>query len=198
MNKRSCLFLAMLLVLSFAGGSLAQADEWRFAAGYTYASGFSDVVDLFKEDVNNSGYVVTDVSYQPLGLSASPYYQFDSGFGIGGSVGPLAIISADPYFFMDIPLGIDGRYTFNLSGAASPYVRAGVRQHAAQGDFVESSTPGLFGAVGLEFLKEKGRRICGGVEIAYDGATIEMEKVRTHGTESVTPGGMMLSLFVVF
>jgi hypothetical protein len=193
-------FSLILFVLIVASMFTAQAfaDGWNFPLAISYVSGFRDVGDRFEDNLRAGGNSVSDVSYWPVGLSASPYYQYDNGFGIGGSIGPLQIISADPYFYIDVPVGIDGRYTFNLAEATSPYVRLGVREHIASGDFVVGKTPGLFAAAGVEFLKKKENRVHFGLELAYDGGIVKFENKRTNGTEQIKPGGVMLSVYAIF
>lgn len=82
------------------------------------------------------------------------------------------------------------------TASISPYVRVGGRKHLASGDYVEGTTAGFFGGIGLEFLRD--RRVGIGMEISYDASEVELERVRHNDTEDVKPCELMVSVFVVF
>jgi len=197
MNKKRFFMLLAgpLLMFAFAAQS-AQAEGWRFPVGLTYVSNFSRVVDIYRDNIHWAGYTTTADSYAPAGLSFNPYYQFESGFAVGGGIGPIMAISASPYEFVDFPVNLDVRYYIPASESIAPYARAGVRYHIASGDWVSNSSPGFIGGIGVEFLRN--RRIGAGIELGYDTATIELDKMRTHTTEKVRPGELMVSIFAVF
>lgn len=195
MKKRHLVFcIQLLMVILFASGA-AKAADWRFPLGLTYVSGFEDVVDICEDNLEAEGYYVETVDYWPVGISFHPYVQFDNGFGVGASIGPTMIIYGDADFF-DIPIGLDVRYTFIPTASVSPYVRVGGRNHLASGDYVEGSTPGFFGGIGLEFLRD--RRVSIGMEISCDASEVELERVRHNDTENVKPCELMGSVFVIF
>lgn len=189
------------------GGS-AIAAEWRFPVGLAYASGFSDVTDRFEDNLKAKGYIVDTGFDWPVGLIFQPYYQFDNGFGIGFGFGPMMLLvidssnSADDDTFFNFPINADVRYTFMPSAKISPYVRGGLRYNIASGEYVESSNIGLFGAVGVEFMRKN--RVAFGIEMAYDSSEIEFERYHRVGgrlsrdTEDVTPCAFMISCFVIF
>ncbi len=180
----------LIMVCTF---NVATAKEWRFPVGLTFVSGFSDIVDRIED---NMGFVET-VDYLPIGLTFQPYLQFDNGFGVGIGFGPMMWITGDADLF-NLPVNVNGRYTFKPKGTVSPYVRAGISTHLASGDYVESSKPGFFGAVGVEFLKDK--MVSMGVEVGYDTSELEMEDTsfRGGGTEDIQPLAFMINLFAVF
>jgi len=137
--KKRVLFVCIqsVMVILFATGS-AKAADWRFPLGFTYVSGFEDVVDNYEDNLEAEGYYVETVDYWPVGISFHPYVQFDNGFGVGAGIGPTMIIYGDADFF-DIPIGLDVRYTFIPTASISPYVRIGGRNHLASGDYVEGT-----------------------------------------------------------
>lgn len=197
-------FITILLFVS----SLANAADWRIPVGLTYVNNFKHVVDIIENNLEAQGVLVVHSLYLPVGLSVHPYVQFDNGLGVGASFGPAAFIHATSSNsnveadFFDFPLGLDFRYTPLARRPVSPYIRAGVRYHAANGDFVKDSTPGFLGGIGIEFAR---KRVVGfGMEIAYDSSEIELEKLRKQGNtlirsrEVVRPYGLMASIFIVF
>ena len=178
----------------------AQA-EWRFPLGLTYVSGFSDVVDLFKDNLRYRGYTVDSSGGVPVGLSFHPYYQWNSGLGMGIGFGPAMMImvdssSDDSYDLTIVPFSADVRYAFNIEGEVSPYVRGGVTYLYASGDYKKSVNAGAFGAAGFEFMRN--RKVSVGIEAGYDTSTVEMQRLRTNSKESIRPIGFFASLFVVF
>lgn len=198
MRKKFSVAATLALIMLLASAISARAEEWRFSLGLTYASGFSDVVDLYVEDLQHLGYSVTEKSESPLGISAHPYYQYENGFGVGGGLGPVMAIVAEQYTLLIVPVSADVRYVFNPAGETSPYLRAGVRYNLTSGDFVEGASPGLFGAAGVELLRQKDRKLHGGVELAYDMSTIEMKNLKKNTTEDIKPVAFMVTAFITF
>ena len=111
--------------------NFAEAGQWRFPVGLTYVSGFSDIVDVIEDNED-----AADTGYVPIGISFQPYMQFKNGLG------PLMIVIGDAKF-INLPVNINGRFTFNHQGDVSPYVRAGVSRNFASGDYVEGSKFGF-------------------------------------------------------
>ena len=188
----SCMQLVMVILFA---STPAMAADWRFPLGLTYASGIEDVVDTYEDNLEEEGYTVYDTDYWPVGISFHPYVEFDIGLGVGASIGPSMMIYGDTDFFA-VPVGLDARYTFIPRASVSPYVRVGGRTHLASGDYVEGTTPGFFGAIGLEFLRD--RSVSMGVEISTDKSEIELERVGYNDTEDVQVCELMVSVFVVF
>ena len=195
MKRRGLVSCMQLVVVILFAGTPAMAADWRFPLGLSYASGFEDVVDIYDDNLEAEGYSVDKSEGPPVGISFHPYVEFDNGLGVGASIGPSMIIYGDTDF-LDVPVGLDGRYTFIPGAGISPYVRVGVRTHLASGDYVEGTTPGFFGAIGLEFLRD--RRVSIGVEISTDASEVELERVQHNDTEDVQPCELMVSVFVVF
>jgi hypothetical protein len=186
--------------------SLAGASEWRFPLYLTYASGFSKVGDLHKDNSNNqsSGFVHYDEGTSwPVGLAFQPYFEFDSGLRLGMGLGPFgAVWGATEDFYM-LPVNLTVGFTFLPKSPVSPYVKAGVSYPFANGGYVEGKTPGFLGALGVEFLRD--RRVHLGLEIAIDTSTIDFTKytrttnrVLSKGTESIRPMDVTGSFFVAF
>jgi outer membrane protein W len=192
-----CIILvAVLLTVS----NYASATDWRFPLGFTYANGFKDVVDIYKDNLKAKGYIV-DTQYEwPVGLSFQPYVEFDNGLGFGIGIGPAMFIltSTDDDFF-NLPVNMNLRFSFIPKADISPYIRGGVSYNLASSDFVEKSKLGLFGAVGIEFSRTKHMGF--GLEVAYDASEIEFKKYynsRSYSKENIKPSGFMASLFIIF
>jgi hypothetical protein len=197
--KGKCLIFSMLLVviMLFVSNSV-QAVDWRFPVGLTYVSNFQNIADLYEDNLKAEGLITETVDAIPVALSFNPYVQFNSGLGVGAGVGPLMIITGDTSF-VDLPLKLDLRYSIPQINV-SPYVRGGLSYHAASGDYVESSNPGVFGAIGVEFLRKK---VVGfGFELSYDSSEIEFEREFPSGSystiEKIKPCEFTASLYAVF
>jgi hypothetical protein len=103
--------------------------------------------------------------------------------------------SEDTIFNMTLPIGLDARYTFLRDKSVSPYLRAGFRYPLVSGDFLDNSQIGPFGAVGVEFWRNKGVGL--GFEVAYDGSEIDV--VGTMGYQkTIKPNEFLISVFAVF
>lgn len=190
----------VLFVVAFSATLSAEAGDWRFPVGPTYVSGFSEVTDLFKDNLRYRGYSLEEEGSAPVGLSFHPYYQWDSGLGMGFGFGPAMVIAVDSnyesYDLAIVPFSLDVRYAFNINGSVSPYIRGGGTYLYANGDFKDSVQAGAFGAAGIEFLRD--RMISVGVEAGYDTSVVKMQRLRTHTIESIEPIGFFAGLFVVF
>jgi Outer membrane protein beta-barrel domain len=196
MKKRYILLFAGSLFFMVFAVQSAQAAGWRFPVGLTYVSNFGKISDIYTDNLEWLGYTTSSSDAVPVGLALQPYYQFDNGLAVGGGIGPLMAVIAESYEFYDVPVALDVRYYIPASASVSPYVRAGVRYHVASGDWVSKSSPGFIGGIGVEFLRN--RPISASIELGYDAATIELEKLRTNTTEKVRPGKLTVSIFAVF
>lgn len=186
--------LAPCIGLILASGSCASAD-WNFAVGGTYLSGFTDLTDVLEQNLEDRGFVVDSIVI-PIGVSFQGYTEWDSGLGLGFSLGPAMGAFGD-IDFINFPLGVDARYLFGGEGSR-PYVRLGARYHAASGDDIESGGVGPFAAFGYEFRKA-GAGAGWGIELAYDGAEVELISSRSaSGKVDIKPADIMLSVFAVF
>jgi hypothetical protein len=183
-------------LLSFV--NCADAGQWRFPLGLTYVSGIGEVVDQIEDNLNADGYETEKTETFPVGASFQPYYEFDSGLGIGVGLGPLMVVFGD-VDFVDMPVNVCLRYALFPEAKMSPYIRAGAAYHLANGDYVEGSQPGYVGAIGLEFMRDK--PVGFGIEAGYDSSTIELEDLDSSSaddTKEFTPVGFMVSIFAVF
>jgi hypothetical protein len=196
-----CCILGCVLLLGFS--SHANAADWRFPLGFTYASGFNDIVDIYENNLAKKGYIADTQYVWPIGIAFRPYFESESGLGFGTDIGPVMIVSTtggyEDYSFFNLPLNLNMRYTPFPKSDASPYIRGGASYNLASGDFVDKSKAGLFGAFGLEFNRTKS--IGFGFEIAYDTSEIEMREYKTsskYSSKAIKPGGFMASFFMVF
>jgi len=201
-SKKSHFFVPLLAILTFClftADKSASADEWRLHVGLSYVSGFSDVVDAYKDNLEAEGYAITDdVESFPIGIAFNPNYEFDSGFRLGAGLGPLMMILGDREH-IEIPLALKAGYSFTPSAGTSPYILAGVSYHYASGDYVDSSSPGAMAAVGIEFFRDK--PVGFGVELAYDGAEVDIEIYDSFGNKTIdeiATAKTKLSVFAVF
>jgi hypothetical protein len=177
--------------------SPASAGDWKFPIGVTYSSGFQDVIDYHEDAIG----VDADFSF-PIGVSFHPYIEFEKGHRIGIDVGPVGIIFIETNFsedkdYFNLPVGATYGYAFARDGSVVPYVRAGVRYNIAGGDFVDGSSPGLIGAIGLEMARQK--RVSFGLEVAYDNATIDLKDDFGFSVpDEEVDGGFQLGFRVIF
>ena len=173
--------------------SAERRGDWRFPVGLTYISGMQDMVDYAKDKMNGD----TDL-YIPIGLSFAPYYEFAHGSRIGFDLGPGTIITFENQYGSDsdtlywgVPIALSYGFTFIPQASVSPYARIGFKYYIAGGDWLDKSSPGLFAAAGVEFLRKKA--IAVGFEVGYDNAEVEFED-----GETFTPGDIQVSLRAVF
>ncbi|MFQ5901459.1 MAG: hypothetical protein ACE5IH_07885 [Thermodesulfobacteriota bacterium] len=195
MRRGVLVFCIVLPIVGLFFSGSAKAADWRFPVGFTYISGIGDIADNYEDNLEAEGYWVISVDAIPIGISFHPYVQFDNGFRVGTGIGPAMLIYGDADFF-NIPINLNGGYTFFPSANTSPYVRGGIMYHIASGDYVEGTTPGFFGGIGVEFLRN--RRVGFGIEIAYDTSEIELEKKVNNTTEDIQPIGLMVNIFAIF
>jgi len=188
------------LAAALALEAWAGDPSFRIQLGLSYASGAPKVQDAMKYAVESAtGARVEKKFLWPVGLSVSPYLELSSGLGVGASVGPTMFMLTQnwlgpDYFSWILPLGADVRYTFLPHREVSPYVRAGFRYPVAGGDFIDSSTIGAFGAVGVEFLRQ--RKIALGLEGAYDSSQVRIRGGRF--SKDVKPYQVTISVFARF
>lgn len=175
--------------------SVQKADrkgDWRFPIGLTYANGMRDMADFVEDNIGD-----TDL-FVPVGLSSAPYYEFAHGSRIGFDLGPATIITVEKQYgddsdtlYWGVPVALTYGFTFVPRASVSPYARVGFKYHIAGGDWLDKSSPGVFVAAGVEFLRKKAVGV--GFEIGYDGSEVEFED----GSE-FTPGEVLVSLRAIF
>lgn len=190
--------LTVMAVLFLACVGSAEAGDWRFPVGLAYVSGMEDIVDQFEENLEAEGFITESADGLPFGVSIQPYYEMDSGLGVGIGIGPPMWIGGDVDFF-NLPVNFSLRFAFMNQSNTSLYLRAGVSYNMASGDYVEDSNVGFVGAVGIEFMRK--RAVGLGIEVGYDNAFIELEDLTTidpNDTEEFEPVGFTASIFAVF
>jgi hypothetical protein len=147
--------------------SSAHALEWRL--GLAYASGLSDVTDLYEDNLDRSG-LDADVDLKfPIGITVGAKYDWASGMRADLGLGPAFFIEGDVDHF-ELPVTATVGYDFNRSGELAPYIRGGLAYHIASGDFYESSAPGLFVAAGIDFSRFT-------IELGADLSKVKLETV---------------------
>jgi hypothetical protein len=199
-------FWILSLLMFFLAVNFVRAGEWRFPVNLTYCRGIMNVYDAYKDILEDKGYSVSEEMIFPVAVSFQPFYQMENPLRIGGGVGPLLLVMISDYTYFDVPLKLDVGVTAIPGAGVSPYLRGGLVYHLAFGDFVESSTPGLFVAVGLEFLRKK--KVGFGFEVAYDFSKVKIQSDKETynylvaasnlSAKSVKAGDLMISLFVTF
>jgi hypothetical protein len=175
---------AAVLLFAFAGS--AQAVEWRL--GLSYASGVSDVADLYEDNLRLDGREAdVDLKF-PVGVAASFVYDWTTEWRTDVGVGPIFAIGGDVRH-LEIPLSATIGYQFLPHSRYSPYVRGGVIHHFASGDQYDSSTPGLFAAVGVDFTHFT-------LEVATDQSKVKFDRLRCpSGGGACTLGTTELSTY---
>jgi hypothetical protein len=195
--KRLSSILAAVVGLIVIGIGSVNADEWRLPLAVTFVSGFSKLTDQIKDNLEYDYYgEVEEVGGLPVAPSFHPYYEYDNGLGIGGGVGPVMMIMGDLAFVYDIPVNASVRYSFTPRSKSTAYIRAGGGYHLAGGDYIEGGGVGFFGAVGMEFMRD--RAVGLGVEVGYDNGFVEVQDLAEDDTVEIRPVGLMLSIGAVF
>ena len=143
------------------------AKEWRL--GLAYASGVDDVPDLYEDNLRLAGREAdVDLSF-PVGLAASFIYDWTTEWRTDVGLGPVFAIGGDVKH-LEVPLSATIGYQFLPYSRYSPYVRGGLIHHFASGDQYDSSTPGLFVAVGVDFTHFT-------LELATDQSEVEFDRL---------------------
>src|SRR5262245_36910609 len=110
-------------VLLGAAAVPVQAMEWRL--GLSYASGVSDVADLYEDNLRLDGREAdVDLKF-PLGIAASFRYDWTAQWRTDVGLGPIFAIGGDVQH-LEVPLSVTMGYNFLPYSRYSPYVRAGV------------------------------------------------------------------------
>ena len=185
--------LAATLLL-FCGS--AAAAGWDFGVGVTYASGISDVADLYEDnyEAENPGSEVDTLTI-PVGVSFHSRYRGASGMSVNIGVGPAFIIFGD-VDHAEIPLSASVGYAFSPSGDSSAYVRAGIVMHLVSGDYVEDSEAGTLLAVGVENGRNGG--VNWGLEVSVDDSEVEFEDLTRGRNEKINTYDTQLTLYFLF
>ncbi len=150
--------------------------------GLSYVEGFEEMVAALKDCGHRRA-----EAYLPVGLSFRPFYRFEHGSMTGGELGPIVLIYGEGEGPIDLSYGIG----FIPGSEMSRYAGAGLSYYIARGEDFDRSTPGLFLAGGMEFMRS--RRASMSLEIARDRSRITFKPVehRKNGREEkdaeVTP-----------
>jgi hypothetical protein len=193
----------LLRLLPFAASLIlaapAHADEGgRFHSdiGLSFISGQQKITDALNADATAMGATFSSKAL-PVGAEWYPYYLFDSGLGIGGSVGPIQLLSinsmggASGGTSFVLPVGLDLRYHVLGLGSVTPYLRAGFRDPLTSGNNLKNGKAGLYGAVGMEV---PGAHF--GFEVAFDQSKVDV--VYGPYTTTVKPYQTTVSVFAHF
>ena len=200
--KFRILAITLGCIVTFGLHSNAQAGRFHFNLGLNYVDGINEVSDGLK-DIYGAAYDEDIVV--PVGLTLNPYYEFESGLGIGAVVGPASLIAIKQVgggtdttdISYIVPVGAEVRYTLLRDKALSPYVKAGFRYPIAGGDNIDSSNVGFFGAAGVEFMHEKA--VGFGLEVAYDTSEVTLKGSGGFtGKKEVKYPGLTVGVFVRF
>ncbi|RLC14637.1 MAG: hypothetical protein DRI57_14155 [Deltaproteobacteria bacterium] len=177
--------------MNFFACGFVKAENWGFPFGFSYVSGFGDIMDITEDNLETEYSMVKSVEGVPIGLIFRPHFQLDNGLEIGADFDPFMMIYGDVDFF-NLPVNMNCRYTFIPKSKVSPYIRAGVSYHLANGDYVVGKSAGFLGGIGFEFFNM-------GLEVSYDTSEIEIENL-SHGdsTENIKPCEWALSFFFLF
>lgn len=158
---------ATAAILLMAVSGTAEALEWRL--GVAYASGLSDVTDLYEENLRLAGFDVNVDLKFPIGVAAGMTYDWASGVRADVGLGPVFLIGGDVEHF-EMPLSVTVGYNFLRLSRASPYVRAGVVHHFVSGDLYSNSSPGVLAAVGVDFSRFS-------FEVSIDQSEVEFDSL---------------------
>lgn len=163
---------------------------FHFQATLTYVN-LGDLEDAIEA---HNPWINVDTIW-PIGLGLGAFYDFDNGLAVGVEVGPAIIATGDASFWI-VPVGLDVRYTFMTDSSMSPFVRAGVQQAFAGGDFIESGSLGFYAKVGLEF--GHANDMSWGIEAGYSSATVDVLPGNGFATEEVEPYNFTIGVFARF
>jgi len=199
MKLTRTLRLLIILVTGAAVQLPVEAVDWRFPVAISYSTGFVDVKDAALDYYRAQGWAVDEDVFVPVSVMFMPYVEFDSGIGVGASVGPPMFVAVEETVGTDestdlsyiVPIGAHVRYTFLRDGNISPYARLGISYPIAGGNMIDGSTPGVLAGVGAEFLRTK--KVGFGIEAAYDSSEVKMI-----GGERIKASEFLFSLYVVF
>jgi outer membrane protein W len=201
-NRGSMERIALLAGLLAFVFPLSTSAETTFdhSLGLSYISGFPEVKDFYVDNFN-----IEDTTMIPVGLFYTFTTNFDIGMRIDAGIGPFAYIGGDIEYY-DVPLRLQGGYTFAPSASFRPYLKAGFSYHISDGDYVkEKAGVGFLGSAGFEWGKRG--KISGFVEISHDTAEATFDS-RLNGpidfarkrnrTEDIKVHGTIISAGVTF
>lgn len=194
-----------LMTLLFASTSVyANNPKLKFQMGLTYISGFKDILEIYENNLEAEGYQVEKTFYWPVGLSLNPYLEYDNGIRIGAGVGPLCYIltggdSSSSY--TNIPVNLSLGYALFPKASVSPYLKAAYSYNIASGDYVEESSGGFVGAIGIEFKRNEPVGL--GIEAGVDTSKVTLEVIDPYSYSGISqkeikPIDFYISFFAEF
>ncbi len=188
----SSLVLTMLLLLPLP--VQAHADDWLFSAGYSWLSGFYEIRSAYRQNARDAGRG-DDIYPLSIGVFFQAHRRITDRLRAGAGAGPFMLLIDDANH-VQIPASLSAKFLFFPDAAYSPYVRAGLSWHYASGDYVSKSRPGVLAGAGMELLRKKRLRL--GLEAAYDGARVDIERPYPEDARTIRPGALTLSVFALF
>jgi hypothetical protein len=190
---KSLRVIAAILVLLLTSFSTS-ASGWRIGFGPSYISGIGDVVDLYEDNLEASGFVDVDTFEFPIGLAFDAHYEWESGLRAGFGIGPVVAMFGDADH-TEIAANATIGYAFMAEASTSPYVKAGYSHHSVDGDYEISTDNGTLAAVGIEFSRNRAASYS--LEIAKDTSEVTFRRV---GNTNVTLNtyDVIVSFFVKF
>lgn len=178
----------MFLIIALIFPTITYGGEWNNQFGLSYSSSFSDVEDLYKDNLERSGYRVEDVSGLPVGASYSGHYQFNNGFFVGGGLGPIFLILGD---VSHSEIAVNGKigWTFFSGSTVSPFISAGISKHIVTGDYVEGDSAGPLVEAGIKINQF-------GVKVTHDGSEVVFQS--EGGNKTLNSYDTIVTLFFEF
>jgi hypothetical protein len=176
MSKIKLLLAAVLTVALFSTSSFAAGNPGGLELRLSFIPAAMDIGDWYEgyleRDYGGPGRAEADVFVMPVGVSAA--YRWDmseilEGGFVYADLGPGMVMLGDASFWM-VPIG--GGVGLELAGenAVSVYGKLGLRYPFAGGDAVDSTSPGLLLAGGVQFGQSE--NIKWFVEGALDNSSI--------------------------
>lgn len=181
--------LTLIWVVLFITSTHSYAGDWYNQIGISYASGISDVADIYEKNLESSAFVEeVDVTLVPIGGSYSGHYQYDSGLRTGVGLGPLFLVLGDGSH-TELPVYASVGWTFLREEKLSPFLSVGMSKHIVSGDYVEGDTPGLLLEAGFTYKKY-------GIKLILDKSELELETV--DGLKTVNSYDTVVTVFTQF
>jgi hypothetical protein len=113
---------AFLMAAAAPTQALAQGFDWQlieWRLGVAYASGVSDITDLYEDNLRLEGFDADVDLKLPLGIAAGVRYDWASGMRGDLGLGPMFFIGGDVDHF-ELPLTATVGYNFLRDGQYSP------------------------------------------------------------------------------
>jgi len=169
-----------------------------------FSSGAIELHDKIEDSLIANGFDVDDSYVVPVGLTFSPYLDFECGFGLGLTVGPTEFVSVDRVsaggsstdINYTVPVGAFVQYELLRDGNVSPYVRVGFKYPFYGGDYIQAGSGGPYGVVGVNIWAQ--RRIGFGVEAGYDASEVKVNAGPGSPAQKVKPVGFTIGVFARF